>query len=374
MLSRRSGLGWAAAVAAAVLIAVVAISIQRRPTETVGGPIPDALRHAWQRPLPVAPGPDLLGSGFLSLTAGTVEFGREPGAAAARSAVMASGTDALAVTATVDTIGCAIGDVGSYRWSLEGKGTVMTLTAVDTDACAARQGSLVGPWVRSDLPPPADPAATLSPGTYQTSSFDPFGDPALSGQLSFTVPEGWKVKGDEPGSYALHYLADTAGSQPSTDALVMLLAQPRMAADLPDGSTCGFSDAPGVGPGVDDIVAAILARPGVISTSPAAVSIGGYQGKLLDLRLAPSWSRGCVDAGGPVVGIPILRQAGPNTGPGVGLGPDQPVRLILLKLTDERTMAIAIDCLGPSQASLFDQQVARLMPVIESFAFHPRTP
>jgi hypothetical protein len=384
-LRRRSvGVRWAVASVAVVLIGVVGVGVLGRPSissapspaASTGGPIPDVLRHSWQRPLPVAPGPDLGGSGFLNLASGQLEFGRrEPGSATSRSGITATGLDAFAVTATVETIGCAIGDLGAYRWLVEGKGTVMTLTAIGTDACAPREEALAGPWVRSDLPISGGGEATLPPGTYVTSAFDPFDKPGVSEQLSYTVPEGWKVKEDRTATFVLHHLPDAPQGQPSTDSFVVLLAQPRMAADFRAGVACGpVGDAPGVGGGLDDLVAAITARPGVVSTPPAALTIGGYEGQLLDLQLAASWTGGCLAPEGLIVGVPILQEAGSSTGPVVGLGPDHPVRLILLDLADGRTMAVVIDCVGPSQSSSFEQQVVQVMPIIESFEFHPPTP
>ena len=125
---------------------------------------------------------------------------------------------------------------------------------------------------------------------------------------------------------------------------------------------------------VMDLVAAIRARPGVVSTVPTAVTIGGYEGQLLDLRLAASWTRGCVAPEGPVVGVSVLRQAGSEPGPGVGLGPDHPVRLILLDLTQGRTMAIVIFEVEPSEPSVFQAHAAEVMPVVESFEFRTSTP
>jgi hypothetical protein len=371
---RSAGLGWATALVAVVLIGIVAATVQRRPTDTVGGPIPDVIRHSWQRPLPVD-GPDPWGSGFLSLASGQLEYGWEPGAGASSAAIVATGADTLAVTASAQTIGCVIGDVGVYRWLVEGKGTVLTLTPIGSDACAARQAALTGPWVRSDLPPPADPEATLPPGTYLTSGFDPFGDPARSSRLAYTVPEGWKVKVDDPTVFVLHYLPDAAPGQPPTDSFLALFVQPRMAAEHEDGATCAVSgDAPGVGAGIDDLVAAISARAGVVSTPPATVTIGGHEGRMLDLQIAPSWTKGCRAPEGPVVGVPIVHQAGSATGPEVGLAPDQPVRLILLDLADGRTMAVAIFSLGPAQRSEFEERMAEVMPVIESFEFRAPAP
>jgi hypothetical protein len=400
---RRLGLGlpgqriagdrWAVALIAVLLIGVVSIAIiggrsdsgpgsQATPaTSSTPGPatstgaIPDVLRHAWQRPLPTVPDQVLWPTAFLSLVSEQLEFGPEPGPAASRSEIGRADVDLLAVTATVETIGCGVGDVGLYRWTLEGKDTVMNLTAVGPDACAAREEALAGQWVRSDLPVHGDEGVPLRPGTYQTSSFDPFGDQSLTGQLSYTVPEGWKVKDDGPGIFLLHHLPGVPQGPPATDSFVLVLARPRLAADFKEGAQCGpAGDAPGVGAGIDDLVAAIRARPGVVSTTPGAVTIAGYAGKVLDLALAPSWTGGCLTPDGPVVGASLLHEAGPDTGPGFGLGPDHPVRLILLDLTGGRTMAVAIFDIEPSRQAEFEAHLAQVMPIVESFELHPPTP
>ena len=280
------------------------------------------------------------------------------------------------VTATAETQGCAIADIGPYRWAVAGKGTVMTLTAISADACATREKALAGQWVRSDLAGPGGGGAELPPGTYPTSAFDPFGHPGMSGQLSYTVPSGWVTEEDQPASFTLDHPSAASASQPSTNSVILLIAQPRMVADL-NGAPCGsFSDAPGVGLRVDEIVAAIRARVGVIATAPAAVTIGGHEGKMLDLHLAPSWTGGCVAPEGAAVGIPILHGDGLGTGPVVavgpvvGVGPDHPLRLILLDLTAGRTMCVAIFNIRSSQASAFEEQLGAVMPIIESFQFH----
>ena len=400
---RRLGLGlpgpriagdrWAVAVMAVALIGVVSFALLGRRADsgpgsqatpasssstgpaTSTGAIPDVLRHAWQRPLPTVPDQVLWPTAFLSLVNGPLEFGPEPGPAASRSEIARVDVDLFTVTATVDTIGCAIGDVGLYRWTLEGKDTVMNLTAVGPDACAAREEALAGQWVRSDLPPPVDPEAPMPAGTHQTSTFDPFADPARPRRLSYIVPEGWKVKVDDPVAFVLHHLTDAVTTQDSADTFIAVFIQPRMMPELADGAACGTSGvAPSVGSGVHDLVAAIMARPGVVSTPPKAVTIGGYEGQLLDLELAASWKGACAAPEGQVVGIPILRPAASETGPVVGIARDQPVRLILLDLTGGRTIAVVIFDPGPAQTQRFEADVAQAMPIIESFDLHPSKP
>ena len=95
---------------------------------------------------------------------------------------------------------------------------------------------------------------------------------------------------------------------------------------------------------------------------------------MLDLRLAPSWTGGCLDAGWPDRRDADPCRVGTEVGPVCGIAPTMPVRLILLDLGDGRTMAIGIFDLGPSEPAQFDEQVAEAMPVIESFEFHPPTP
>ena len=385
---RRLGAGWAVAVVAIVLAGVVSVAVVGRlsssvigpvptvtPAPAITGPVPEGLRHSWQRPYAVAPGLDEWATGYLTLASDQADFGPVAPPEASRSPIAAAGPDTLVATATAETQGCAVGDVGVYRWSLEGKGTVMTLTATRADACAAREKALAGQWVRSDLPLPRDPGALLDPGTYTTSAFDPFGAPGLSGRLSYTVPEGWKVKEDSRDVYLLHHLPDASAGQLPTDLFVSLFVQPVLAADFADGATCDPVDAaPGVGSGIDDIVAAIAARPGVVTTQKTSVTIGGFDGQMLDVHLEPSWTRGCVAPEGPVVAMPIVVQAGSERGPVVGIAPDHPMRLILLDLGSERTVAIVAFALEPTTDAEFNEQVATAMPVIESFEFHRTSP
>jgi hypothetical protein len=392
LLDPIAGVPWALAALGVVLISVIAAAVLGRqasfsigPNSTAitstpglavspGGPVPDALRHSWQRPYAVTPGLDSWGTGFLTLTSGVMDFGPAPGPEASRSAITAAGPAALVVTATAETQRCAIGDIGRYGWTLEGQATVMTLVAINADACSSREEALAGSWVRSDLPRIEEGEPTLPPGTYRTAAFNPLDRTGVSGQLSFTVAEGWKVKIDEPASFLLHHLPISSARQPGADVFISLFARPRLAADFVEGETCGrYSEAPGVGHGVDDLVSAILARPGVVSTPPTAVTIGGYEGRMLDLHLAPSWTGACIAPEGPIVGMAILVEAGAVMGPAAGIGPDHAFRLILLDLTKGRTMAVVVFS-GEPDTSPFEEQIAEAMPIIESFEFHPPTP
>lgn len=336
---------------------------------SVGGPISDLIRHSWQRPLSVTPGEDRWATGFLSLDGGRLDYGPDPSPAASRSAVSVAGLDTLEVSATIETQDCAVGDSGTYRWSVEGKDTVMTLTAIDPDVCAAREKALAGTWVRSDLPVAGGPEATLPPGTHMTSAFDPFGMPGVPGQLSYTVPGGWSIGEDRPADFVLHYLSGAAPGPSSTDTFVILYAQPRIAV-VKSGAPCEPPKAAlGIGQGVDNFAAAIRAQVGVVLTPPTRVTVDGRVGQIIDLQLAPSWTGVCQAPEGQLVAPPFVLEAAPGTGPLVGVASDHPLRLIVLGVADGRTMAIAIFDVGPAQPSAFQVDVAAVMPIIESFKF-----
>jgi hypothetical protein len=379
---------------ALVLIAVVAIGIVGKSVDldpgSGGAPavssepsvmppaaadVPDFLRHRWARPMPITPNTDRWGSGFLRLSSGFVDHGPAPGPAASRSALTAAGIDRLIVTATADTKDCSIGDVGEYRWSIGGKGTVMTLEVVGSDACTDREPALAGQWVRSDYDSVAGAVGALPPGMNRTSAFDPLRTPGAPMPMAYTVGPGWEVVEDQPTVFVLHDVPAVSESQPPIEAFLFFLGQPRVAADIEPGTSCSpFTAAPDIGDGVEQILAAITMRPGVASTRPAAVSIDGFDGQIVDLGLATDWRGGCDTPEGPVVGVPLLVGAGTGVGPTIGLGVDRPIRLVLLDLGQGRTMSIAMVLAEPSLDSSFAAWVASAMPVVESLRFHATTP
>jgi len=346
-----------------------------RPLSTRGASIPatpvgGALQHPWQRPYAVTPDLEEWASGFLRFSANDLAFGLDAEPGASRAVAGALGPDTFAVAAADTTHGCTLGDLGTYRWEVTGSGTVLTISATAQDACDARQPLLVGSWVRSDMTGATAVGKSITPGPNTTIAFDPFDIPGTTGEVSYTVPEGWGLMVDYRYTHVLHRTLDAPTSRPATQALVALIAHPRVADATPD-ATCGLvQDAADVGDSVDDMITAIVGRPGVIASAPAAVTIGGFHGTSLDLSIDPTWTRGCRGPSGVVIGVPILHVAGLTDGPLVAVGPDQPVRLILLDLGKRRSVAIVISAIGPSGSPPLDDAVATAMTVVESIEFH----
>lgn len=384
---RRRAVWLRALVAAAVVVALAYVVVARPSSSNVavspsasgqespnpegsGGPVDARLQHPWLRPTVITPAPDTYGSGYLSLLGGGLEYGPEAGPNTSRAIVERVTPDTVVVTATRQTNGCQPDDVGVYRWSLDGKDTVLTLTPTLADACPTRQKAIAGPWVRADLPRQLPTGERLAAGRHTSSMFDPFDDGTSRGRLSYTVPDGWEVLTDERSSFVLHRVGD--GNGPPSEMIVGALATPAMVADIPAGSSCAaLGDAPDVGRSRNDLVAAIRAHAGVVSSAPRSVTIGGRAGTLLDLRVADSWKGGCVAPDGTTnVGVALLHVAGSSAGPVLGLAPDSPVRLILVDLGSGSSLAIGIP-LGGGASGPPESQAAVVMPVIETFEFRP---
>jgi hypothetical protein len=96
---------------------------------------------------------------------------------------------------------------------------------------------------------------------------------------------------------------------------------------------CSDTVQPGVGRTVDDLVTWLRTVPGLIATAPTAITIDGHPGQWLDLRHNPTWTKTCEGSTEPLVTF---------LNPGIAVGADQRVRLILLDLGDGDVVATGI--------------------------------
>lgn len=208
---------------------------------------------------------------------------------------------------------------------------------------------------RPASPPPAIPAgpsafvcpphggACLGPldaGTYTTSVFSP--------AITYTVPEGWTNGEDLLGNFLLQLESD-----PRYLGIYRNVAAPFKCYERPD---------PDVGQSVDALSEWLTRHPGLETTKPKPVSVGGLDGVYLDISLAESWTVTCpYSAGQPVV--PFIIGGGPSSLHHVIL-PGFEERLYLLAYEDGN---IAIE-VGPEGGSL-DEYLEEVIPIIESLRF-----
>lgn len=190
----------------------------------------------------------------------------------------------------------------------------------------------------------------LTAGTYTSGSFRP--------SITYTVPDGWVNDADLPDSYNLRRTADRVGGAAFWANHVGLHRDLRVV-----GPDCENPE-PDVGHSVEDIVSWLTSHPGLATTAPQQVSVGGLDGQMLDIGLADTWSEFCPWE-------PTLPMVAILTGPGI----DQlgrvivgalEVRLYVLAVPDGTVTIKVTDVPG---GETLDQYLAEVVPIIDSFTF-----
>ena len=274
----------------------------------------------------------------------------------------ASATDdgQIRLVTIADSNGCTKDDVGVYSWSLTPSGRILTFTEAQ-DACRSRADAISGEWWLMGCTIDNDNClGVLDAGTYKSQFITPRIDAEATwrpmvGALTYTVPDGWANSSDWPETFEL-VPAQELPPVAETDRLrnIGVFRQPSaMSQDRP----CSDEVAPGVGETVDDLVAWLPTVPGLITTAPEPITIGGHAGQSLDLRLDPSWTATCEGQTERVLTY---------LNPGLAVGEDQRVRLILLDLGDGDVVAIGA---WTRDQATFDAFIPEAMQVIESFRF-----
>ena len=113
------------------------------------------------------------------------------------------------------------------------------------------------------------------------------------------------------------------------------------------------------------MVEALAARPGLDTTEPAAISIGGLSGFSIDITMSPDWTTPCpFSEGEPTVPLVMDGEAVPGTGLHWTAGPVTDGsfdRYIILDLPGGGTLLIA-----PDGSPSF---ITQATPIIDSFEF-----
>jgi len=266
---------------------------------------------------------------------------------------------------------CAVGQTGRYRWSLSPGGTILTVQPV-VDPCQMRAMLMPGTWFRTDCKNVEDQClGLLEAGTYKSQYVDPRVKNGawipMFGAITFTVPAGWANSGDFPSQFLLTPAADYANESPEGPAPwaideIRVFTQP--AAAIQDGS-CRANDDASVGLTVDALVAWLRTQRSLETSSPAAITIGGYSGQMLDVRLSPSWTASCPGDADPSVAL-LTEAAFHLDSYTIRLVGSERLRLILLDLGKGDVVGIALDSSLPGR---FDGLLESGMPVVESFHF-----
>lgn len=291
----------------------------------------------------------LAGSWTLTFTAGGSLNVTPPGAYAGTLA--GDGYQLAGDELRTDVLGsdtCAGSGRGTYRVGLDAGR--LALRSV-RDSCAARRVLLgAQAWV------PSRPGAScvnngggaclgdLAAGTYRTSRFAP--------EVEYTVPAGWTNSQDLPGNVLLQ----PAGGD---ERYVGIFRD----ATVPDG--CRDRAAPGVGTSVAAVADWLSRHPGLDTTAPEPVTLGGLNGVRMDVALRWDWRQTCeFSAGRPVVAF--LYGGGPSVLHHVLL-PGFTERLYLLAVPGGGNVTIEVAPEGRSLSELVDAAG----PLLTDLSFSP---
>jgi hypothetical protein len=300
------------------------------------------------RPLPYksgsVPGPTdvVIGPGTMLI----VEIGDD-----GRNSATLVGTDRLELTSETPPNAmywnCKVGDLGTYDLSLSETGDSLTLTPV-SDACPSRAAVLTGDWDHTNLGP-------LDPGRHVATPFRPFGT-GTNGSLSYSVPIGWTEQGESQSNFAI--------SRPDSAVLTWISVLSNV---IPSNEYTGCGGAPAAGVGrtpVDD-AAWLAALPGLVVTKPTPVRIGGLDGVMVDLSVAPTWIQPCTTPSQPGTDVSTFAE-GPYGDAGLPIGGETRARYILLDRGDGQTLLIDIEA---QDSSTWPAVLDAAMPVVNTFEF-----
>lgn len=128
----------------------------------------------------------------------------------------------------------------------------------------------------------------LAAGTYSTFAFvTPF---------AYTVPAGWANYSDIPGEiFLLAPGYELGGVDAGTSDYIGVYAS--VAADTLD---CLEQPAPGVALSAKGIAHALVTRPGLATTAPKSVTVGGLKGLVLDVNMKKGWTKAACPGGANV--------------------------------------------------------------------------
>jgi hypothetical protein len=295
----------------------------------------------------------------------------------------ATGTDDGGLQVTV--AGSCPGAVGDYRWSLSADGRRLTIAAV-ADPCAARLDALPGEWLKVACRDPFHPClGDITAGTYPSWSFGPRlkSPPDLHipeyGALTYTVPDGWANAADLPGQFALVQSSDYAtygpvGSIDGSAHEIVVASGPAMSEQTAD---CGRKEDTSVDRSVQGFIDWLRAQPRIASSEPRAITVGGYPGQWIDVRVAPNWTGTCPDVPGGTPTAIILTQVfdAVREVDGVfvdadaswGLVGEEQMRLVFVDIGQGDVVLIWVDATNPER---FEALVTDAMPIIESMTIN----
>jgi hypothetical protein len=166
-------------------------------------------------------------------------------------------------------------------------------------------------------------------GPYKTNLFIPV--------FSLQVREGWDNTVDNPNEYQI--MRSGPNGQPSQTGIYIFRDVAIQAV------TCEDKPEPGIGRLPADMAAYLSNHPGLITTEPEAVNIGGLDGVMIEVSMDPTWTTPCFYSEGEP-NVPLFWGADADSGLEWGTGPGVEDRFYILDMPGGGNVLIAVEAFG----------------------------
>lgn len=178
-------------------------------------------------------------------------------------------------------------------------------------------------------------------------------------KVTFTIPAGWWLTTDFEVGFGIRPEAF------QTDEGLRVWFDTRLTVN---DAACTEAADPALGHTVDDMVAELTTREGVVASAPQPIAIGGLDGQWFDVRLSPDWTATCpFDPSQP--GVTLFTDADPDNGdntPFWGVSGDDRLRFYILDDTAGSTVLVVINT---TDAATFETLLSEAQPVVDSLEF-----
>ncbi|MEO6059087.1 MAG: hypothetical protein ABIQ05_03840 [Candidatus Limnocylindria bacterium] len=175
--------------------------------------------------------------------------------------------------------------------------------------------------------------------------------------LSLVVGEGWDNTVDNPNEYQL--MRRGPDGQPSQSGIYMFRNVAIQAA------TCEDKPEPGIGGTPAEMAAYLSNHPGLTTTEPEAVNVGGLDGVVIEVALAPTWTEPCHYSEGQP-NVPLFWGADADSGLEWSMAPGWQSRFYILAMPGGGNVLIDMGAFGEGDFDAFREAA---VPVIDSITF-----
>jgi hypothetical protein len=133
-------------------------------------------------------------------------------------------------------------------------------------------------------------------------------------------------------------------------------------------ANCKDEPEPEVGRTPEDMAEYMRDHPGLITTRPKTVNVGGLDGVMIEVAMDPAWTKECFYSGGDPT-VPLFWGSDAESGLEWGTGPGTEDRFYILDMPGGGNVLIAVEAFG--EGADFESLREAAIPLLDSMIFDP---